>query len=218
MSQLSLFSYAYPSSVYEGDTIDGLSFPNDQFHNPDSSGSQQTSDSVSNPGFLTPIPPPSVPPSLDRVGPGRSIEFVLYFDMSKDEFVAWWLETEFGRKKRLHWSGNRTAACWQHVDQVANAKTGKPGAKCRQCHKVLDHPANGRYGTTALHRHLAGPTCRKSTRQKSNIKGLLINAVCLSQGSEVSFRDLLIILFIKRHKTHQLPRRPLRKKHGNINC
>ncbi|CAP79491.1 Pc19g00750 [Penicillium rubens Wisconsin 54-1255] len=96
--------------------------------------------------------------------------------MSKDEFVAWWLETEFGRKKQLHWSGNRTAACWQHFDQVANAKTGKPGAKCRQCHKVLDHPANGRYGTTALHRHLAGPTCRKSTRQKTNIKGLLINA------------------------------------------
>ncbi|CAP94930.1 hypothetical protein N7489_004599 [Penicillium chrysogenum] len=176
MSQLSLFSDAYPSSLYEGDTIDGLSFPNDQFHNPDLSGSQQTSDSVSNPGFLTPIPPPSVPPSLERVGPGRSIEFVLYSDMSKDEFVAWWLETEFGRKKRLHWSGNRTAACWQHFDQVANAKTGKPGAKCRQCHKVLDHPANGRYGTTALHRHLAGPTCRKSTRQKTNIKGLLINA------------------------------------------
>lgn len=157
MSQLSLFSDAYPSSLYEGDTIDGLSFPNDQFHNPVLSGSQQTSDSVSNPGFLTPIPPPSVPPSLERVGPGRSIEFVLYSDMSKDEFVAWWLETEFGRKKRLHWSGNRTAACWQHFDQVSNAKTGKPGAKCRQCHKVLDHPANGRYGTTALHRHLAGP-------------------------------------------------------------
>lgn len=113
--------------------------------------------------------------------------FYTYSDMSKDEFVAWWLETEFGRKKRLHWSGNRTAACWQHFDQVSNAKTGKPGAKCRQCHKVLDHPANGRYGTTALHRHLAGPTCRKSTRQKTNIKGLLISAVCLSQGSEVSF-------------------------------
>ncbi|CAG8206121.1 unnamed protein product, partial [Penicillium salamii] len=102
--------------------------------------------------------------------------------MSKDEIVAWWLETEFGRKKRLHWSGNRTATCWQHFDEVANAKTGKPGAKCRQCHKVLDHLANRRYGTTALHRHLAGPTCRKFTSQRTNIKGLLMNAVCLNQG------------------------------------
>ncbi|KAJ5337448.1 uncharacterized protein N7506_005470 [Penicillium brevicompactum] len=187
MSQLSLFSDAYPSSLYEGDTIDGLSFPNDQFHTPDLSGSQQISESVSNPGFLTPIPLLSVPPSLERVSPGRSIEFVLYSDMSKDEFVAWWLETEFGRKKRLHWSGKRTAACWQHFDQVANAKTGKPGAKCRQCHKVLDHPANGRYGTTALHRRLAGPTCRKSTSQETNIKGLLINAAQNTPATPTAF-------------------------------
>jgi hypothetical protein len=98
--------------------------------------------------------------------------------MSKDDFVDWWLNTDFGKKKRLNWNSNRKATCWERFDQVADAKTGKPGAMCRQCQKVLDHPANGRYGTTALHRHLAGPTCRKSTSQKANIKGLLANAVC----------------------------------------
>lgn len=99
--------------------------------------------------------------------------------MSKEDFVVWWLETEFGKRKRLDWGGNRTAACWEQFDQVSNAKTGKPGVKCRQCQKVLDHPASGRYGTTALNRHLAGPTCRKSTSQKANIKLLLANAVCI---------------------------------------
>jgi hypothetical protein len=72
---------------------------------------------------------------------------------------------------------------------------------CRQCHKVLDHPANGRYGTTALHRHLAGPTCRKSSTQKGNIKGLLANAVCIA--TLLFYYYLLITLRINRRRTHQ---------------
>lgn len=182
MSQISQFSDIYSSSIYDGDPVDALlSFSNDQFPTPDISGSQHTLESASNSDFLTPITPPLIPSSLQRIGPGRSPAFILYSEMSKDDFVVWWLETEFGKRKRLNWGGNRTAACWEQFDQVANAKTGKPGVKCRQCQKVLDHPASGRYGTTALNRHLAGPTCRKSTSQKANIKGLLANTVCISQ-------------------------------------
>lgn len=185
MSQISQFSDIYPSSVYEGDPIDNhqLYFPNKtQICTPEPSRSQQTLDSVSNSGFLTPIPPPPIPNTLTRVGPGRSTSFVLYSDMSNDAFVTWWLDTEFGKKKRLNWKATRRASCWDQFEQVADAKTGKPGAMCCQCHKVLDHPANGRYGTTALHRHLAGPTCRNSTTQKANIKGLLTSAVCTTSN------------------------------------
>lgn len=206
MSQIPQFSDIYPSSIYDGDPANPvdplLCFPNEQFPTPEISESQQTFDTASNSGFLTPIPPPSIPSSLQRVGPGRSIAFILYSDMSKDDFVAWWLETEFGKtRKRLNWNGNRTATCWEQFDQVADAKTGKPGAMCRQCHKVLDHPANGRYGTTALHRHLAGPTCRKSSTQKGNIKGLLANAVCIA--TLLFYYYLLITLRINRRRTHQ---------------
>jgi hypothetical protein len=184
MSQVSQFSDIYSSSMYDGDPVDALlSFSNDQFQTADISGSQHTLESASNSDFLTPIIPPLIPSSLQRVGPGRSPAFILYAEMSKDDFVVWWLETEFGKRKRLNWGGSRTAACWEQFDQVANAKTGKPGVKCRQCQKVLDHPASGRYGTTALNRHLAGPTCRKSTSQKADIKGLLANAVCISQDT-----------------------------------
>lgn len=132
--------------------------------------------------------------------------------MSKDDFVDWWLNTEFGKKKRLNWNGNRKATCWDRFDQVADAKTGKPGAMCRQCQKVLDHPANGRYGTTALHRHLAGPTCRKSTSQKTNIKGLLANAVCSKHPIFILFTNKFLI---HRRRTHQKSQQSLHRKHGN---
>ncbi|KAJ5681614.1 uncharacterized protein N7477_001554, partial [Penicillium maclennaniae] len=129
MSQISQFSDIYSSSIYDGDP--------------------HTLESALNPDFLTPITPPLIPASLQRVGPSRSLAYILYSEMSKDDF--------------------------EQFNQVANAKTGKLGVKCRQCQKVLNHPASGRYGTIALNRHLASLTCRKSTSQKANIKGLLIN-------------------------------------------
>jgi hypothetical protein len=178
---MSQFSDIYSSSIYDGDPA-----ANDPFHpslneplpTTKISRSQQSFDTTLNSGFLTPVPPPLIPPSLQRVGPGRSTAFVLFDEMSKDDFVTWWLETDFGKTKKINWGSIRTAKCWEHFDQVADAKTGKPGAKCRKCHKVLDHPGNSRYGTTALNRHIAGPTCKNSTTQKGNIKGLLANAVC----------------------------------------
>jgi hypothetical protein len=92
MSQLSQFSDIYPSSIYDGDPVNLadnlLCFPTEQFPTPELSGSQQTLESASNSGSLTPIPLPLIPSSLQRVGPGRSLAFVLYSDMSKDDFVA----------------------------------------------------------------------------------------------------------------------------------
>jgi hypothetical protein len=178
---MSQFSAIYSSSAYEGDPIDTLHlcFPNEtQLCTPGPSGSQQTFDSVYNSGSLTPLPSPPIPNTLTRVGPGRVKSFVLYSDMSKDEFVAWWLSTEFGKKKRINWGYQHTADCWSHFNQVADIKTGKPGAMCSHCHKILEHPANCRSGTTSLNKHIAGPTCRKSTSKKPDIKQLLAKAVC----------------------------------------
>ncbi|EED12149.1 hypothetical protein TSTA_002160 [Talaromyces stipitatus ATCC 10500] len=76
-----------------------FSFPNEtQSRTPDPSGSQRILDSGSDSSFLTPLPILSIPNTLTRVGPGRAKTFVLDTDMSKDEFVAWWLT---GRRKRL---------------------------------------------------------------------------------------------------------------------
>jgi hypothetical protein len=175
------FSDIHSSSAYEGDPLDTLhfSFSNEtQSRTPDPSGSQRTLDLGSDSSFLTPLPIPSIPDTLTRVGPGRTKPFILYSDMSKDEFVAWWLNTEFGKKKKINWSYQHTASCWSQFDQVADGKTGKPGAMCNQCHKVLEHPANCRSGTSSLNKHIAGPTCRKSSSKKPNIKQLLAKAVC----------------------------------------
>jgi hypothetical protein len=170
---MSQFSDIYSSSIYDGDPV-----ANDPFHPLLNEPLPTPEDTTSNSGFLTPVLPPLIPPSLQRVGPGRSTAFVLFDKMSKDDFVAWWLETDFGKTKKIHWGSNRTAKCWEHFDEVADVRSGKPGAKCRKCHKVLDHPGHSRYGTTALNRHMAGPTCKNSTTQKGNIKGLLATAVC----------------------------------------
>ncbi|EED14180.1 conserved hypothetical protein [Talaromyces stipitatus ATCC 10500] len=201
------FSDIYSSSAYEGDTLDPFyfSFSNEtQSSTPDPTGSQGTLDSGSDSGFLTPLPILSIPDILTRVGPGRTKTFVLYSDMSKDEFVAWWLNTEFGKKKKINWSYQHIASCWSQFDQVADGKTGKPGAMCNQCFKVLEHPAYCRSGTSSLNKHISGPTCRKSSSKKPNIKQLLAKAGhnALSEPKvftqEVWERKLLRLLAISR--------------------
>jgi hypothetical protein len=80
----------------------------------------------------------------------------------------------------MTWDGKR-AKCWEHFDQVALDRNGKPGVMCQQYQKVLDHPGWAHSGTTSMNKHYNGATCRKAALakgQKPNIKLALEHAVC----------------------------------------
>jgi hypothetical protein len=142
MSQLSQFSNAYPSSLNDGDALDNLQSDDQQLFNPDLLFSQQSFNSVSDSDFLRPPlpPPPPLPPSLQRVSPDRRKTYILYTDMTKNDFVAWWLKTDFGRKKRMRWDARQQSDVWKYFDQVAKGDDGEPKVICKRCMKVLDHP------------------------------------------------------------------------------
>ncbi|CRL31202.1 unnamed protein product [Penicillium camemberti] len=55
-----------------------------------------------------PLPddPLLTPPLLKRVGPDRRKGFILYDIMSYNDFVDWWLETDYRRKSKLKWDSN----------------------------------------------------------------------------------------------------------------
>ena len=176
MSQPSEVSDIYPSSIYEGEPC--LYFSEDtQLFTPEPSGSQQTLHSASDSVFVRPQPPPSIPDTLQRVGPTKTKGYVLYTEMSRDAFIEWWLKTDFGRQKRINWDGRHQAGCWKHFEQVADGKTGKPNVMSIQCNKILDHPANSHFGTSTMNRHIKGVNCRKSLTKRPNIKHLMENAV-----------------------------------------
>lgn len=108
MPQRSKFSDAYTSSLYDGDALDSHQSDDQQLYTPDLSFSQQSFNSVSNSDFLQPpLPPPPVPASLQRVSPDRRKTYILYSDMMKNEFVAWWLQAEFGMKKQICWDARQ---------------------------------------------------------------------------------------------------------------
>lgn len=160
-------------SAYDAPPSDFLEYVADstpaQLFSPVTSGSQQTL-----------YEPPNASECLKRVCPDRIRTYILYSSEMSDEFVNWWLQTDYGRKKRMTWDGKR-AECWEHFDQVALDKSGKPGVMCQQCQKVLDHPGWAHSGTTSMNKHYNGVTCRKAASakgQKPNIKLALEHAVC----------------------------------------
>lgn len=171
---MSQASNVYPSSVIEGVRIDELQYliPDDTTFTSPLLSSQPTFDTTLN----TPRRAPLVPESLTRIRPDRVNEFLLYEDKMSKEFVTWWLQTDFGRNKRINWDGKHHASCWESFEQVANAKDGKPSVICTRCRKVLDHPATGNIGTSSMNKHLKGPQCQKGTG-KPSIHKLLVQAV-----------------------------------------
>jgi hypothetical protein len=186
-------------------------------YTPDPSCSQQTIFSPSDTDFAWPGPLLPIPESLERVGPDRTKAYILYSEMSKDAFVAWWLETDFGKKKCIHWDGRHHAKCWEQFEQVAHGKTGKPGVMCTHYRAVLDHPASGHTGTSSMNKHINGPGCRKSTGRTTNILASMQRAVC----EIVLLNNLpkLTPFYINRHTK---PLRSLRssspKKYGSTSC
>lgn len=176
---MSQFSDILSSSVYEDDLTDNLPFfvPDDTQHpTPTPSTSQPTI----NPKFARhqpKEPPPLIPNTLTRVGPGRGKSWVLYSEMLSKDFVHWWLKTDYGNAKRINWDGKRQAECWKHFEQVADCQTGRPGAMCKECSSVLDHPAHGHTGTSSLNKHMNGVSCRRAIGKKPSIKRLMEQAV-----------------------------------------
>lgn len=182
-SQISQFSDVYSSSLYEGDHPDNLAYlpsHDQQIFPPDLSCSQQTLNAASDSDFLRPSQPPPIPDTLQCVGPDRRKVYVLYSDMSKEDFVSWWLKTDFGRKKRMRWDSRHQSDCWKYFDQVAHITTGEPKVICNRCAKVLDHPQHSRHGTSTMNKHIQGVTCRNATNnaaKQPKIKQLMQDAV-----------------------------------------
>lgn len=128
------------SSLY--DDIDNLNYlPSDnaQIFTPDLSISQQTEESF-DPEFLQPSLPPAIPPSLERVGSDHRKPWILYNEMVHNDWVSWWLETEFGKKSNIKWSSSHSSSIWDNFHQVANSLNGAPKVMCKQCGAVLEHP------------------------------------------------------------------------------
>ena len=97
--QLSQFSDHYPSSIFEDTPLDNLPFlPSDSVQSfPPDALYGNTSGSTPDIGFShsQSLSPPEI---LERVGPLRKKKFALWTEMVNDEFVAWWLKTEFGSR------------------------------------------------------------------------------------------------------------------------
>lgn len=187
MSQLSQFSDPGPSSLHEGDAIDHLSsyLPSDdiQLFTPDLSCSQQTVTSATESDFLRPL---SVPSSLQRVGPDRKKSWVLYADMSKAEFITWWLQTQFGsrldQQKKIRWDAKRSSPSWKNYDQVAHCVTGEPKIICRRCGKDFPHPHSHSNGTNSMKRHYEANKCQKAASdaaKQQSIHQSMEFAVCI---------------------------------------
>lgn len=104
----------FASSLYDGD-IDPLTYlaPSNQPVTPALSSSQQTFDAFDS-EFLRPVIPLMVPSSLTRVGPDRRKAFVLYDEMTHSDWVDWWLQTDYGRKSKIHWDSSHQSDIWNH--------------------------------------------------------------------------------------------------------
>lgn len=163
----------FASSLYDGD-LDNLSYLTPSNHLVTPSGSQHTIETF-DPDFLRPNIPLAVPSCLIHVGPDRRKAFVLYDKMSHNDWVDWWLQTDFGRKSKIKWDSTRHSEIWSHYNQVAHSIDGAPKVMCQRCGTILEHPytvnpkAIGKvqyHGTSTMQKHLKTAGCLKSEHGK----------------------------------------------------
>jgi hypothetical protein len=184
----------FTSSLYDGDTdnISYLASSSLPELTPELSSSQQAFESF-NAEFLRLLAPPTIPPSFTRLGPDRRKAYVLYDLMAHSEWVEWWLQTDYGKKSKLHWDANHQSPVWGHFHQVAHGPDGAPKVMCKECGTVLEHPSttlsrgNGkqhRQGTSTMTKHLNTASCRKAGKgKKAEITRFLQKAVSQSSTS-----------------------------------
>jgi hypothetical protein len=177
MSQFSQFSDQGPSSLFEDD-IDTFSYiPTDEPSIFTSDPSSFTADTDS-PLF-------SVPTTLKRIGPDNKKLWVLYSEMSKNDFINWWLQTEYGslsdHRKKIRWDAKRSSSAWDNYDQVAHHVSGEPRIMCRRCGKDFPHPHQHANGTNSMKRDYEANKCRRagnSAVKQQTIQQSIEFAVC----------------------------------------
>ncbi|KAJ5982186.1 hypothetical protein N7451_012286 [Penicillium sp. IBT 35674x] len=165
----------FTSSIYDGE-IDNLSYLTTSNPLATPSGSQYALD-TSDRDFLRPTRP-VVPYSFTRVGPDQRKAFVLYERMAHNDWVEWWLHTDYGRKSKIKWDSTRHAEIWGLFDQVAHNLDGAPKVMCQRCGAILEHPytANpkskeGRvqyHGTSTMQKHIKTASCIRAGQRKEN--------------------------------------------------
>ena len=156
-------------TLYDADT-DNLSYLIPSSRVPTPSGSQLTIEPFDaiDTDFLRPSNLLPIPHSLTRVGPDRRKAYVLYDNMAYEEWVEWWLQTDYGQKSKISWDSNRNSNIWSNFDQVAYTKDGAPKVMCKRCSKILEHPhsplpsGKGYHGTSTMLKHLKTAGCRKA--------------------------------------------------------
>ncbi|KAJ5350258.1 hypothetical protein N7541_007985 [Penicillium brevicompactum] len=120
--------------------------------------------------------PRDPPANLTRFAPDRR-DWVLYDTAQNNEFLLWWLETDYGRRLTkngrydFRWSvESRSSKAWKHFDQVAELRSGRPKVICRFCFTPLNHPHHPHHkshGTSTMGKHLKSKSCRRSVEKES---------------------------------------------------
>jgi hypothetical protein len=176
-SQASQFSDNYPSSVFEDNSADTLSFLTSD--GPFNIDEDETPTSTPSAPFTRPAVPIPIPPTLECVGPYGKKQFVLWTEMVNEPFLAWWLQTQYGSKsKQTFFNGKRQADAWEHFHQVASISDGTPKVMCKQCGSVMAHPSDRHRGTSTMTRHFAqSVTCQKGKGKTQDIRKLISNGV-----------------------------------------
>lgn len=86
--------------------------------------------------------------------------------MGKDEFINWWLQTEYGSQseyqKKIRWDAKRSSSTWKNYDQVAHHISGEPKVMCRRCGKDFTHPHQHANGTNSMKRHFEANKCKRA--------------------------------------------------------
>lgn len=99
--------------------------------------------------------------------------------MVNEDFVIWWLKTEYGSKvKRNIFEVKHNAECWDHFHQIATIQDGSPKVICKNCDHILAHPADKHRGTSTMNRHYSqAGACRKGLTQLHDIRKAIKNGV-----------------------------------------
>lgn len=126
-----------------------------------------TSQQVDNLSLVRPSIPSSAAPDplerFQRVGPGKG-QYFLYDAMLRNDWVDWWLQTDYGSRSKIDWDlQNSRAKIWKEFDQVAHSIHGTAKVMCKNCSAVLEHPYTtskyGRHGTATMIRHVNTSSC-----------------------------------------------------------
>ncbi|KAJ5642601.1 hypothetical protein N7490_006601 [Penicillium lividum] len=152
----------------------------------DLESSQQTIESTPASKLLHPM----ISSSLERFGN----DWIVYSEISKEDFIFWWLQTihgnELRERNKSFWDRSRShSEAWNSFKQVAHTVTGDPKIVCQKCGQLLDHPSRKLNGTTPMARHLRGEKCQRLSNRvagNSSLQELFARQASLDQGSQLA--------------------------------